>query len=139
MLRSNKKKNANHQYDTLISSQTEIKGDVQFSGGVHIDGHIKGMVFANDSNDAVVRISDHGIVEGEIHAPYIIINGKVIGDIYSSEHIELAANASVIGTVHYNFIEMVMGAQVNGNLIHHDSSEEVKQLGYGGEVLESQE
>lgn len=114
----NDKKNTRHNYDTLISSKTEIVGDIEFSGGLHIDGKIKGCVVASESNNAVVRISDHGIVEGEVRAPHVIINGQVLGDVFSTEHVELAANASVTGTVHYNLLEMVMGAQVNGSLVH---------------------
>ena len=40
------------------------------------------------------------------------------GDVYSSEHIELAAKARVIGNVYYHLIEMVMGSEVNGSLYH---------------------
>jgi cytoskeletal protein CcmA (bactofilin family) len=42
----------------------------------------------------------------------------VEGDVYSSEHIELAAKARVIGNVYYHLIEMVMGSEVNGSLYH---------------------
>jgi len=112
------KKDTRHSYDTLISSQTEISGDVHFSGGLHIDGTVRGAVVAEPDSKAVVRVSDHGVVEGEVRAPHVIINGRVDGDVYSSDHVELAANAIVNGTVHYQLIEMVMGAQVNGSLVH---------------------
>jgi len=114
----NDKKNTRHDYDTLVSSKTELVGDICFSGGLHIDGRVKGSVIAEEGSNAVVRISSHGLVEGEVKAPHVIINGQVVGDVYSSEHVELAQNASVTGTVHYNLLEMVMGAQVNGNLVH---------------------
>jgi len=112
------KKGARHSYDTLISNQTQLKGDIHFSGGLHIDGRVYGRVVAEPDSKAVVRISDHGLIEGEVRAPHVIINGRVDGDVFSSEHVELAANAVVNGTVHYKLIEMVMGAQVNGSLIH---------------------
>ena len=112
------KKGSRHSYDTLLSSQTKIKGDIHFSGGLHIDGQIFGSVEADPDSKAVVRISDHGLVEGQVRAPHVIINGRVNGDVFSSEHVELAANAVVNGTVHYKLIEMVMGAQVNGSLVH---------------------
>lgn len=112
------KKGSRHSYDTLISSQTKIKGDIHFSGGLHIDGQIFGSVVAEPDSKAVVRISDHGLIEGQVRAPHVIINGRVDGDVFSSEHVELAANAVVNGTVHYKLIEMVMGAQVNGSLVH---------------------
>lgn len=112
------KKVSRHNYDTLISSKAEFIGDINFTGGLHVDGKVKGSVNAEVDSNAVVRISDHGIIEGEVRAPHVIINGQVVGDVYSSEHVELAENACVTGTVHYNLIEMVMGAQVNGNLVH---------------------
>jgi cytoskeletal protein CcmA (bactofilin family) len=63
-------------------------------------------------------IADTGIVEGEIRAPVVIVNGKVMGNIYSSKHLELAAKGNVTGSVHYHSIEMVKGAQVNGSMVN---------------------
>lgn len=117
-MRNKDKRVSKHSYDTLISSQTQIKGDILFSGGLHIDGQVFGNVVAEPDSKAVVRISDHGMTEGQVRAPHVIINGRVDGDVYSSEHVELAANAIVNGTLHYKLIEMVMGAQVNGSLVH---------------------
>lgn len=119
---SNSKNGRQHSYETLISNKTKIEGDISFSGGLHIDGHVKGSIFAADDKQAVVRVSNQGVVEGEVRAPNIIINGEVKGDIHCSEHLELAANASITGTVHYQLLEMVMGAQVNGRLIHQDAN-----------------
>lgn len=112
------KKEMAHQFDTLIANGTEFVGDITFRGGLHIDGRIRGNVIAEEGTQAVVRLSDKGEVQGEIRAPHIIINGVIKGDVYSSEHLELAANASVTGNVYYNMIEMVMGAEVNGSLMH---------------------
>lgn len=115
---SGKDKSSNTHYDTLISSKTEIVGDVRFSGGLHVDGVIKGNLLAEAGSGAVVRISDQARVEGEIHAPNIIINGPVVGDIHSGEYIELAKHARISGDVYYNTMEMVLGASVNGQLHH---------------------
>ncbi|EAT10761.1 polymer-forming cytoskeletal protein [Bermanella marisrubri] len=114
---SSKNKNPGH-FDTLISNNAEIKGDLHFSGGLHIDGKVSGNIFADADSNAVVRISETGIVEGEIKAPNIIINGRIVGNVYSASHLELAKKAMVSGDVHYVMMEMVMGAQVNGSLIH---------------------
>ena len=116
---SSKNKNTGH-YDTLISSKSEFIGDLHFSGGLHIDGRIKGNLIADEQSGAVVRISETGVVEGEIRVPNIIINGTVVGNVHSGMHIELAKKAVVNGDVHYGMMEMVMGAQVNGSLIHKD-------------------
>lgn len=118
MFNSSKDKGANAHYDTLISSKTEITGDVKFTGGLHIDGVIKGNVLADEGTGAVVRISDKGKIEGEIHAPNVIINGQVVGNVHAGEYIELAKKAQVSGDVYYHMMEMVLGAEVNGKLHH---------------------
>ena len=105
-------------FDTLISSRTTVEGDVHFSGGLHVDGRIRGKVVADEGTDAVLRISEVGEVTGDINAPHVIINGTVNGDVYASAHLELAEKASINGSVYYNLIEMAMGASVNGNLVH---------------------
>ena len=112
-----RKSHAGH-FDTLISNKTQLEGDLHFSGGLHIDGKIKGTISADESSEAIVRISDVGEVDGDVIAPHVIVNGTVHGDVHSSKHIELAANASIKGNVYYHLIEMVMGAEVNGNLVH---------------------
>ncbi len=116
MLSSKNKKS--ESFDTFISGKSEIVGDLHFSGGLHIDGRIKGNIIADDQSSALVRISESGSVEGEIRSPNIIINGHVVGNVHSAQHIELAKKAVVSGDVHYTMMEMVMGAQVNGSLIH---------------------
>ncbi|MDX1757608.1 MAG: polymer-forming cytoskeletal protein [Marinobacter sp.] len=105
-------------FDTLISAKTAIEGDVFFSGGLHVDGKIRGKVVAEEGGSAVLRVSEVGEVEGDIVAPHVIVNGTVHGDVYAAEHLELAAKASIHGNVYYNLIEMAMGAAVNGSLVH---------------------
>ncbi len=110
--------------DSLIGQQTELEGDVLFSGGFHVDGKIKGNIRAHDSA-SLLTVSDHGVVEGEVRVPNIVLNGTIIGDVHASEKIELAANARVTGNVYYNLIEMAAGAEVNGNLVRQAESESV--------------
>lgn len=112
------KNKSDTHFDTLISSKTEIVGNVKFSGGLHIDGLVKGNVIADAGSGAVVRISDKGCIEGNISAPNIIINGRVRGDVHALEYIELAKKAQVQGDVFYQMMEMVLGAEVNGKLNH---------------------
>ena len=103
---------------TMIAKGTVVNGDVLFEGGLLVEGTIKGNVRAEDGTDSLLRLSEAGVIEGEIHVPNVVINGKVSGDVHSSGHVELAAKAIVNGNVHYNLIEMVMGSQVNGALVH---------------------
>jgi len=103
---------------TLISRATKVIGDLHFTGELQLEGKVTGNIIAEDEKDAKVVIADTGVVEGEIRAPVVIVNGKVLGNIYSSKHLELAAKGNVTGTVHYHSIEMVKGAQVNGSMIN---------------------
>ncbi len=113
-----KSKTASAKVDTIIGQQTRIEGDVHFSGGLHVDGHIKGGVIAETDSGSVLTISEHGSIEGDVRVPTVILNGSVTGDVRSGERIELAAKARVDGDVYYNLIEMAMGAMVNGSLVH---------------------
>jgi cytoskeletal protein CcmA (bactofilin family) len=106
------------QSTTLISKESEIIGDLHFSGDLEIQGVVKGNIVAKTEKGASVRIVEGGRVEGEVHAPKVIINGHMIGDVHSADHVELASKALVEGNVHYNLIEMVKGAQVNGKLLY---------------------
>src|SRR5215831_5799403 len=102
---------------SLIAAGTEIRGDVQFTGRLHIDGKVEGSIRA-DGDDAVLTLSNHARIHGEIQAPHIIINGAVTGDVTASERLELASNARVEGNVFYKVLEMSAGAQINGKMVH---------------------
>ena len=102
----------------MISRDTEIIGDIKFGGNLDIEGTVRGNILALSGKDAVVRVVDKGMVEGEIRAPSVIINGTISGDVYSTKHLELAAKARVHGNVQYTLVEMAIGAEVNGALKH---------------------
>lgn len=98
---------------TIIAQDAEFTGDLRFTGALQVDGRILGNV---EAVQGLVRISEHGYVEGIIRAPSVLINGHVAGDVHASEHLELDAKARVSGDLYYRFMEMVMGAQISGNL-----------------------
>lgn len=108
---------------TLISRATRVNGDLHFTGELQIEGKVTGNIYADDEKDAKLVIADTGLVEGEIRAPVVIVNGKVVGNIHSSKHLELAAKGNVTGTVHYNSIEMVKGAQLNGSMVNNQAQQ----------------
>lgn len=106
--------------DTLIGHNSEIRGDITFSGGLHVDGVVKGNIYADPQSGSVLSVSERGLIEGEVHVPNVMLNGAVKGDVYVAEHIELAEKAKVNGNVYYKLIEMVRGAEVNGSLVRQD-------------------
>jgi len=108
--------------DSIIGQQTRINGDLYFTGGLHIDGRVTGNVVAEEGSESVLTVSEHGIIEGNVNVTNVILNGTVTGDVRSNGRIELAARARVTGDVYYQLIEMAMGAEVNGSLLHNDGA-----------------
>ncbi|MGD8339551.1 MAG: polymer-forming cytoskeletal protein [Gammaproteobacteria bacterium] len=110
---------------TLVGKDTRVHGDLEFTGGCLIDGYVKGNVKAISDENAMLSISERGEVEGAVIVPNVLLNGTVKGDVKASRRVELGSNARVVGNVQYSLIEMAMGAEINGKLIHEpDSSEE---------------
>lgn len=103
---------------TLVGSGTRIAGDMEFHGGLHLDGVVVGNILAKDDADAVLSVSQEGLIEGTVKAPQVVLNGTVKGDVIATDRVELGPTARVVGNVVYNLIEMAIGAEVNGKLVH---------------------
>ena len=131
MFGSSKKRKAT-RIDTLVGQHTEIQGDIKFTGGLHIDGTVKGNVIAENDGRSMVSLSECGTIEGEVSVPFVVLNGVVIGDVHGSEHVVLSSKARITGNVYYNLIEMAIGAEVNGKLVHSlEPAESPLALGHG--------
>ena len=113
-----RKQNSNSVIDTLVGSNSRVNGDLNFSGGCHVDGTVKGNVNADPDSNSVLSISEEGSVEGGVSVPYVVLNGIVRGDVVASKRVQLGATARVIGNVYYDLIEMAIGAEINGKLVH---------------------
>ena len=104
--------------DSLIGVGTEIEGNISFSGGLRIDGLVRGNIASTGDQPGMLVISEHAEVEGEIRVHHVMVNGKVKGPIYADQTLELQPKASVTGDVHYQKLEMQMGAMVQGRLVY---------------------
>lgn len=113
-----KKQRRHTVVETLVGPNSKIDGDVHFKGGCHIDGLVRGSVSADPDTDSALSISDIGSVEGGVTVPNVVLNGIVKGDVFASERVELGPTARVTGNVYYNLIEMAIGAEINGKLVH---------------------
>lgn len=113
--------------DTMIGPNTEVQGDLQFSGALLVQGKIRGNVTAQDDGHSAIQLTESGAIEGEVRGPFIVLDGVVIGDVFSGEHIELSSKARVTGNVYYNLMEMAIGAEVNGKLVHTPNVQETPE------------
>ncbi|RZA07606.1 MAG: polymer-forming cytoskeletal protein [Moraxellaceae bacterium] len=111
-----KKKKAFASHHSLLCAATKVVGNIYFSGDFYLEGTLKGNIYTEEGKPARLIVTETGVVEGEIHASNAIINGRVYGTIYSTKHLELAAKAVIEGSIYYQSIEMVKGAQLIGQM-----------------------
>lgn len=113
-----KKSNAiQNTIDTLIGAETRIEGDVHFSGGLRVDGAIRGNVTEPTGTPGTLILSEHGRIEGAVNASRVMINGKVVGPVKADHLIELQSKARITGDVYYKSLEMHTGAVIEGKLV----------------------
>jgi len=115
--------------DSLIGDGTAIEGNVVFSGGLRIDGRVKGNVLAADDQPTTLVLSERARVEGEIRVSHAVINGTVNGPVHAGEYVELQAKCNVNGDVHYKTLEIQLGAVVQGRLVHREEAQSPRMLG----------
>jgi cytoskeletal protein CcmA (bactofilin family) len=107
-----------NRIDSLIGVGTRVEGNVNFKGGLRIDGEVLGNVTASPEQPSTLVVSEQARITGEIRVSHVVVNGTVAGPILSSEFLELQSNARVTGDVEYNTLEVHLGAIVDGKLLH---------------------
>lgn len=105
--------------DSLIGSGTVVEGNVRFSGGLRIDGEVKGSVTAVEgATSATLVLSEQARIEGAVEVAHFVVNGTVVGPVTVSESLEMQSRAKIVGDVVYALIEMHQGAVIEGRLVH---------------------
>ena len=118
MFFSNKPSKPQNRIDTLIGAATKVVGDISFSGGLRVDGLVKGNVMAAGEEPSTLVLSENAKIEGKIRVSHVVINGAVLGPVHATEYVELQSKCHVTGDVFYKTLEMHMGAIVEGKLVH---------------------
>ncbi|HPF26093.1 MAG TPA: polymer-forming cytoskeletal protein [Steroidobacteraceae bacterium] len=112
-----RKKHTNPRIDTLVGKSAKLVGDIEFSGGLHLDGRVVGNVRSAGDGKSSLSISEHGGVEGTVEAANVVLNGSINGDIFARERVVMGSQARVNGNVSYGIIEMAPGAVITGKLM----------------------
>jgi cytoskeletal protein CcmA (bactofilin family) len=102
--------------DTLIGKAARVHGDVEFAGGLHLDGAIIGNVRSDRAPTSTLSVSQGASIEGTVEVPNVTLDGTVKGDIHAPGRVVLGATARVEGNLYYGVIEMTLGAQIMGKL-----------------------
>lgn len=106
----------NSHITSLIGAETKINGDISFTGGLRIEGHVTGNITGLGDNPSTLMLSDGSFVEGKIRVSHAVINGTVVGPIQSDEYLELQSKANISGRISYKNIETQLGATVDGTV-----------------------
>jgi cytoskeletal protein CcmA (bactofilin family) len=105
--------------DSLIGVGTQIEGNIRFTGGLRIDGEVKGSVEAAEgASSSTLVLSEQARIEGSVSVAHLVSNGTVVGPVTVSESLELQSRARIVGDVDYTIIEMHQGAVIEGRLVH---------------------
>ncbi len=118
------------QIGTLIGAGTTVEGNLNFSGGMRIDGQVNGNVVAVPDKPSTLVLSEHAQVNGEVNVTHLVINGSISGPVFVSEYMELQSQAKVNGDVHYTTLEIQLGAIVEGRLIHTNTAIQDKVVAF---------
>jgi cytoskeletal protein CcmA (bactofilin family) len=118
MFGSSKSNKPQNRIDCLIGAGTTMNGDINFSGGLRVDGHVRGNVVSAEDKPGTLVLSDQARIEGEIRVAHAVINGTVVGPVNAVEYVELQGKANVTGDVHYRTLEIQLGAVVQGRLVY---------------------
>ncbi len=115
-----RKKRASPQkrIDCLIGAGTVVAGDVTFSGGLRIDGEVRGNVVSANGEPGTLVVSEQAKVDGEIRVSHVVVNGTVNGPLTANDYLELQPKARVVGDITYRALEMHVGAVIQGRLVH---------------------
>jgi cytoskeletal protein CcmA (bactofilin family) len=113
----NRDSRASDRIDMLIGASAKVHGDVEFSGGLHIEGHVFGAVRAYGAGESTVSVGDSGVIDRGVIATHVVINGIVRGDVEATGKVALGPTAEVLGNVQYGSIESAAGAQITGRLV----------------------
>ena len=109
-------KNAQPPIKSLIAQGSRIEGDIRFTDGLRIDGEVFGDIRAASEGSSILVISESAVVQGEIHADHVIVNGTVRGPILARALLELQPKARIEGDVAYKSLEMHQGSVIAGQL-----------------------
>lgn len=117
MADKNDSKKSLNAVQCLIGNGIEFKGDLTFSGGLHIDGRVIGNITSKPGDTARMTLSREGIIDGCVKTSDAEINGTINGDVHASGCVVLHPHSHVNGDVYYERIEIRRGACINGKLI----------------------
>jgi cytoskeletal protein CcmA (bactofilin family) len=104
-------------FDTLIGAATRIEGRMVVNKSIRLDGTIEGSIESSTDTQVTVAIGHTGLVNGDVRAHRVLVNGQVDGNIYAREKCELLETSKVKGDIHYGLLGIEHGAEILGLMV----------------------
>jgi cytoskeletal protein CcmA (bactofilin family) len=101
---------------SLIGEGVVLKGSVDFSDGLRVDGEVIGDLMAVRDTSSLLVVGAKGRVVGRVQGEHVIIVGEVVGPVMCTGLLELQPTARIQGDIAYQLLEMHPGAVVDGEL-----------------------
>lgn len=114
-----------NRIDSLIGPGTIVEGDISFTGGLRIEGEIKGDVSVGSTDSGILMLGGGGLITGGVRVTHLVVDGSINGSVYVTDSVELRPSARVTGDIHYGTLEMHPGAVIHGHLVHVESESKI--------------
>lgn len=102
---------------TIIGEGTEIKGTIQATGVIRIDGCLEGTI---DHRGELI-VGPKGRVLADIHAKSLAVAGEVRGKVEAEEKLELLPGARLYGDIRCGHLVVHEGATFQGRSLMGDT------------------
>ncbi|MBN2409203.1 MAG: polymer-forming cytoskeletal protein [Candidatus Aminicenantes bacterium] len=98
--------------ESVVSVQSSFKGEIRGQSGAHILGSFEGHIHS----EGLVRTGKAARIKGNIHSPYVILQGNLEGDICSARQVELRAQARMQGNIETKMLAIADGCFFEGQI-----------------------
>jgi cytoskeletal protein CcmA (bactofilin family) len=95
---------------SLLSKKVKIEGEIQGNEDLHVEGHFKGSIKINGD----IFIGPTGIVEADVEAYNVIVQGQVTGNIMAHKQLQLQSSGKLLGDCAAQSIHINEGALFEG-------------------------
>lgn len=107
----------------IIRNGTTLEGSIKSSGDIRIDGCLKG----NLKCEGKLVIGNSGIIEGEIICKNADVSGKMIGNVYVKELLQLKSTSILEADISTNKLSIEPGSKFTGTCKMGEKNERFKK------------
>ncbi len=96
----------------IIAEGTRLEGKIEFDHMTRVHGNLIGEIHSAPGSTLI--LSETSLVEGNIHADTLMVDGFVQGDIYAKTRVLISRTGRVVGNVKTKNLKLEFGAYFEG-------------------------